>query len=116
MVRIAPTVPVNVTAEEIKDVECDSMLRSVAYCESRIAEIKVYIDQCLKTETRIDAKQRAVLSACTKSKGMIEAGCGGGFITVQEYCDMLKELLEKDKALAAYFNKIKDVPANAQQL
>ena len=92
------------------------MLRSVTYCESRIAEINIYIQKCLKEETRIDAKQRAVLSACSKSKGMIEAGCGGGFITVQEYCDMLKELLEKDKALAAYFNKIKDVPANAQKL
>jgi hypothetical protein len=92
------------------------MLRSVTYCESRIAEINIYIQKCLKEETRIDARQRAVLTACSKSKGMIEAGCGGGFITVQEYCDMLKELLEKDKALAAYFNKIKDVPANAQKM
>ena len=111
----APAIPDNVTALEIKDVECDSMLRSVSYCDTRIAEINLYIKKCMKDETRIDAKQRAVLNACIKTKSMIEAGCAGGHITVAEYADMLKEILEKDKSLAGYFNKIKDVPENEKK-
>ena len=91
------------------------MLRCVTYCESRMNELNAYVQICLKNETKIDPKKRAVLSACSKSKAMIEAGCGQGHITVQDYCDMLNELLEKDKALAAYFNKIKDVPENAEK-
>ena len=92
------------------------MLRCVSYCEGRIKEIEIYQNKCIKDCTKIDPKQSAVLTACRKSKAMIEAGCGGGFITVQEYCEMLAEVLEKDKALAQYFNKIKDVPANAEKL
>lgn len=91
------------------------MLRSVAYCESRIAEINKNIQKCIKEETRIDPKERAVLTACIKTKGMIEAGCAGGHITVAEYAEMLKEVLEKDKSLAMYFNKIKDVPENEKK-
>lgn len=92
------------------------MLRCVSYCDTRIAELNAYVQKCLKEETRVGAKERAVLSACGRSKAMLEAGCAGGHLTPQDYCDILKEVLEKDKALVGYFNKIKDVPANAQKM
>jgi hypothetical protein len=47
---------------------------------------------------------------------MIENGCAQGHITVADYAEMLKEMLEKDKALAQYFNKIKDVPGNQKKM
>jgi hypothetical protein len=53
-----PPIPDNVTIDEIKDIECDSLLRSVSYCEYRIAEININVQKAIKEGARLDPKER----------------------------------------------------------
>lgn len=102
--RAPPTAPpAGVKQTDIDNVENDTLLRSVAYCEARAAEIAAIFQKNIQAGVRVDPALRAINNACHKTKSMIEQGCQGGHITPQEYAAMLAELLQKDLALIKYF-------------
>ena len=102
--------------EDIEDVENQSLLYCVSYCDQRIKEISEKQLKGIKEGIRADPKEREVSRNCAKAKGTIEQGVQKQQITVKDYDTMLLNLMIKDKQLAAYFNKVKHIPENQKKL
>lgn len=57
---------------------------------------------------RPDPATKKLWQDCMRKKGEIEAKCGTGELSPEQYVDGLKKQIEKDTKLLAYFSQIKD--------
>ena len=67
--------PEGLSEEDLKNVESELMLRSVAYCEARIAEIDQTLKRQVANGERPDKKLRELNKVCNRMKAQIEMGC-----------------------------------------
>ena len=61
--------------EDVKNVESEKMLRSVAYCEARIIEINQTLQSQVANSERPDKKLKELVKVCNRVKAQIEMGC-----------------------------------------
>ena len=76
---VAP--PAGVSEEDIADPENANLMRSVQYCEIRLNEINQEIQNCIKAETRIPKRTKALMKIVATSKAQIVAGINQGAIS-----------------------------------
>ena len=72
------------------------MLRSIAYCEARVAEIDQEFKRAIAETRKLDPTLMATMKECKKVDGMLKAGFGSGDITPEDYLGILKEVATKD--------------------
>ena len=73
-----------------------------------IPKFNAEIQASMAEGTRPDPRTRSLWMECQKRKMIIEAACGNGTMTPEEYVEVQKKQVEKDNKLAQYFLQTKD--------
>ena len=100
--------PAGIDPEDIKDPLNINNFVCMSYLETIIPKLFEEQKASMARGDRPDPKTKKLWQDCMKRKNDIEAACGNGEMTPEQYVEGLKKQIEKDAKLIEYFAKTKD--------